>query len=126
MTTVLENVDIASEAFKSLVWDIYIRKLIVKIIAFFGLGATSLPAVILTKIAIHYAEKAYPIFKKAFKVGSIVLTNEIHQKAYERASLKLKIIAMRSGINSDEFKNERQIEHDKQSKLVIFNIQYAS
>lgn len=125
MSTPLENIDISSEIFKSLVWDIYIKKLITKILLSFGLSVTGIPASIISKIIVYYAEKAYPIFKNVFKVGSIILTNEFNQKSYERAALKLKLIALRSGINSDEFKNERKIEHDKQSKLVIFNIKYS-
>lgn len=126
MTSSLDIIDITSEAFKSLVWDVGVKKLSFVILGFLSISPTGFLGVALTKVIIHCAEKVYPYFKKWVKVGSIVLENEIHQKAYERASLKLKLVAMRNGIDSDEFKKERDIEHDIQSKLVIFNIQYSN
>lgn len=125
MTSSLEIVDVASEVFKSLVWDVAVKNIIAKSFIFFAISPTGFAANAITKIVIHYAEKAYPYFKKWVKVGSIVLDNEVHQRSYEKASYKLKVIAIESGINSDAFKKERDIEHEKQSKLVIFNIQYS-
>lgn len=125
MSGPLDIIDIVSDyAFKSLVWDIFFKNLAVKFVMFFGMTPNGAAAIALTKIVLYFTEKAYVVFKKTVKVGTIVLANDVHQKSYERASLKLKIIAREKGIESDEFKNQRKIEHDKQADLVIFNIQY--
>lgn len=126
MSSSLDNIDVASEVFKSLVWDVAIRNVTTQFLLFFAISPTGVLASALTKITIYYAEKAYPYIKKWIKVGTVVLSNEVHQRSYEKAAYKLKVIAIESGINSDEFKKEREVEHEKQSQLVIFNIQYSN
>lgn len=121
----LDSIDLASRITKDLLIDVVVKKGIAYLCLSIKLTPAGWVADLISKVVFYFVDKYYPFLIKFIKVTDLKFENEIHQKSYERASLKLKIIASRSGINSDEFKNERKIEHDKQSDLVIFNIQYS-
>jgi hypothetical protein len=114
--------DHISPVFKSLVWDVMIKSAIGKMVALFALSPTGIVATILSGVVLKIADQLYPVFEKTVKVGEIKLSNEIHQKIYDIANYKLKIIAIEKGINSDEFKKQRDIEHNKLLNAVTFNI----
>lgn len=107
-------VDPASIIFKSLVWDIAVKKFIISL----ALSPTGFIGILIAKAL----DKLYPVLVKMIKVGEIKLTNEVHQKRYERASIKLKLTLDRYGMDSKEFKDERKIEHDKLADAIVFNI----
>lgn len=107
-------VDPASTIFKSLVWDIAVKKFIVSL----ALSPTGFLGIIIAKLL----DKLYPIFVNMVKVGEIKLSNEIHQRVYEKAQIKLKLTLDRYGIDSKEFKDEREIEHNKLVRAVVYNI----
>ena len=58
---------------------------------------------------------------KMVKIETIQIQDEIHQKSFERAQLKLKIIAKEKGIDSQEFKDAREKEKQALRKLILFN-----
>lgn len=115
--------DSISPIFKSLVWDAMIKSAVGKTIALLSLSPTGFFAIIISQALISFTNWwLYPIFEKTIKVGDIKLSNEIHQRAYEKASYKLKIIAIENGVNSNEFKKQREIEHNKLVDALIFSI----
>lgn len=115
-------VDPASTIFKSLVWDVAIKKYSFELLTSLALSPTGFLGIVITKAIVHLTEKLYPIFVKMIKVGEIKLSNEIHQRAYEKAQIKLKLTLDRYGIDSKEFKDERKIEHDKLADAIIYNV----
>lgn len=114
--------DYVSPIFKSLVWDIIIKEAVAKAIALLALSPNGIVAVVVSHLLIMSTNWLYTFFEKVVKVGEIKLNNDIHQREYEKASTKLKIIAISKGINSDEFKDQRKIEHDKLFDAVIYRI----
>lgn len=115
-------VDPASTIFKSLVWDIAIKKYASKLLISMAISPTGFIGIVITKAIMHLADKLYPIIVNMIKVGEIKLSNEVHQRAYEKAQIKLKLTLEQYGIDSKEFKNEREIEHDKLLRAIVFNI----
>lgn len=108
--------------FKGLVWDILVKKYLSEMFISLSIGPTSLLATVITKIAMYFLERLYPIIEQTVKISEIRLTNEVHQAAYQRAHLKLVILAKEKGIDSSEFKKQREIQHEKLANLVIYNI----
>ena len=121
----LDKIDVGSKIFKDLVFDVMIKNAITYVVAFFKLTPAGWVAGLLAKIVFYYTDKAFPYLVKYIKVADIKFENEIHQRSYEKAAYKLKVIAIEKGIDSKEFNDERKIAHDKQAALVIFNIQYS-
>lgn len=121
----LDKIDVGTKIFKDLVFDVMIKNAIAYVMAFLKLSPAGWVAGLLTKIIFYYTDKAFPYLVKYIKVKDIKFENEIHQRSYEKAAYKLKVIAIEKGIDSKEFNDERKIAHDKQAALVIFNIQYS-
>jgi hypothetical protein len=105
---------------KSLFWDLMVKKAIADAIAFLAIPASGPIAFIVTKIIVKFTDKLYFYFSQEIKIGALKLENELHQKAFERAQIKLKLIALEKGIESDEFKNQRKIEVEKLADLIRF------
>lgn len=115
-------VDPLSTIFKSLVWDVAIKKYSFELLASLAISPTGFLGIVITKAIIHLTEKLYPIFTKMIKVGEVKLSNEVHQRIYEKAQYKLKVIAIEKGIDSDEFKKQRDIEHDKLVNAIVYSV----
>lgn len=110
-----------SVVFKSMVWDVLLKKAISQMMVSLVISPTGFLGVLLTKVIIYVANKLYPIIVEFIKIESVVIKDEIHQKQYEHAQLKLKLIARKSGINSQEFKDAHEIEKNALYKLIKFN-----
>lgn len=108
--------------FKQMVWDILAKKAIAKVMSLLALNAAGPFGAIIYKILSKVAEKAYVWVAKEIRIETIKVTNEIHQSQFERAQLKLKLIARTSGIDSEEFKKARKEENEKLEKVVVFNL----
>lgn len=115
-------VDPASIIFKSLVWDIAIKKYSAQLITSLAISPTGFIGIIITKAIMHFADKLYPMIVTMLKVTEIKLSNEVHQRAYEKAQIRLKLTLQTYGLDSKEFKDEREIEHDKLLRAIVFNI----
>lgn len=114
------EIDISS-LFKSMVWDVLLKRGIDILITSLSISPQGILAVIITKLIIIVANKLYPIIVQMVRIESVVLTDEVHQKSFERAQLKLKIIAKEKGIDSQEFKDAREKEKETLYKLIKFN-----
>jgi hypothetical protein len=65
-----------------------------------------------------FAEKLFEAVRLAIDLQAIVLLNEEHRKAFDKASVVLKIVGTEKGIESDEFENQRQLAEDAMDKFV--------
>ena len=110
-----------STLFKDMVWDILLKKGISTLMLSLSISPQGFLGIILTKLIIAIADKLYPIMVKMVKIETIQIQDEIHQKSFERAQLKLKIIAKEKGIDSQEFKDAREKEKQALRKLILFN-----
>lgn len=108
--------------FRKIVWDVLSKKAIAKVMALLVINPSGVFGTIVFKILAKISEKAFEWVALEIKVESIKVVNEVHQSQFERAQLKLKLIARNSGIESDEFKKARVEEHEKLVKVVVFNL----
>ena len=114
------EIDISS-IFKSMVWDVLLKRGIDILITSLSISPQGFLAMLITKVIIIVANKLYPIIVQMVRIESVILTDEVHQKSFERAQLKLKIIAKEKGIDSQEFKDAREKEKESLYKLIKFN-----
>lgn len=68
----------------------------------------------------RWSNELYGVAKLTMDVTSIRLVNAIHLAEYEKASIRLKIIAIDRGIDSDEFKKAREAYRISLSKFTRF------
>jgi len=108
--------------FRKIVWDVLSKKAIAKVMALLVINPSGVLGTIVLNILAKISEKAFEWVALEIKLESIKVVNEIHQSQFERAQLKLKLIARNSGIESDEFKKARVEEHEKLVKVVVFNL----
>lgn len=120
----LNGVDIFSSLFKSYVYDIYAKKAIFYILSLLKISPTGFIASILLKLGLYFFDKIYPEIIKIIKISEIKLENKIHQDAFEKELLKMKIIAASKGADSFEYKKQKEVTHEALVNLVVFNIQY--
>jgi uncharacterized protein (DUF2342 family) len=66
------------------------------------------------------AEHLYDAMKLAIDMRLIVFKNEQHRKAFDDASVKLKIIASGKGIDSPEYREAREEHKKRLSDFVKF------
>lgn len=107
--------------FRKIIWDVLSKKAIAKVMALLVINPSGVLGTIVLNILAKISEKAFEWVALEIKLESIKVVNEIHQSQFERAQLKLKLIARNSGIESDEFKKARVEEHEKLVKVVVFN-----
>lgn len=108
--------------FRKIVWDVLSKKAIAKVMALLVINPSGVLGTIVLNILAKISEKAFEWVALEIKLESIKVVNEVHQSQFERAQLKLKLIARNSGIESDEFKKARAEEHEKLVKVVVFNL----
>ena len=108
--------------FRKIVWDVLSKKAIAKVMALLVINPSGVLGTIVLNILAKISEKAFEWVALEIKLESIKVVNEVHQSQFERAQLKLKLIARNSGIESDEFKKARVEEHEKLVKVVVFNL----
>lgn len=108
--------------FRKIVWDVLSKKAIAKVMALLVINPSGVLGTIVLNILAKISEKAFEWVALEVKLESIKVVNEVHQSQFERAQLKLKLIARNSGIESDEFKKARVEEHEKLVKVVVFNL----
>ena len=98
----------AGDLFKSFVWDAIVKLVVGRLIAmipFLGWGPIGIFTGWVVGIVMGWV---YDAVKMAIDLQVIHFRNEEHQKAFDSASLKLKLIARDKGIHSPEFLIARQ------------------
>ena len=108
------------QLFRSLVWDNLVKAAIKRVfmaVPFLAIG----PLGVITKfIIIKIANKIYEVLKETVDLQLIVFKNYRLKKEFDRASVMLKIIAQGKGVDSNEFKDAREIHKKRLSNFVRF------
>jgi hypothetical protein len=102
------SLDFAEKLFKELVWDNLIKIGLLALFADAPVFAIWPLRQIVTTLVSVLSEKLFSALKTVTDVTAIPLINSQHQRAFDAASVKLKIIAHDKGIDSDEFKKARE------------------
>lgn len=109
------------DLFKDLVWDNLVKTAITALFAYVPWLNVPVIRQAVEYILKLFAEKIYDVTKLCVDVSAIVIVNEVAQKEYARASVKLRIIAHEKGIQSEEFKKEKENAKASFAKFVQFN-----
>lgn len=115
------------DPFKSLVWDqavhYFLREVLLKSIPFLS-GSTvgGLLGGLITEVLTVMLDRLYDALKLNVKLELIVLRNEESQRAFQDASVRLKIAAHDHGPDSEEFKKIHEETKTAFSKFVRFGI----
>lgn len=111
----------AASLFKDLVWG-GVTKLVtselITLIPFLGLGPMGLVTGVIVSIVMNMV---FNILQGIYDFEAIGITNEVHRKAFEDASVSLKIIAKEKGIDSPEFSAAREKHRAALSTFIQFH-----
>jgi hypothetical protein len=107
------------DAFKSLVWDVGVSA----VLTYYLGGWLSIPVVgTVTKfILTTITDGVFAAVRMVVDIEAVVLVNAQHKAEYQDASIKLAVIAHDKGINSPEFKAERENAKVSLAKFVSFS-----
>lgn len=110
-----------TDLFKNLVWDnliaLGIEKLF-RLLPFLGWGPIGF---LVSKIIWKFSDVLFEVTDTFIDVKEIPIRNNNLRKEFDRESVKLMIIAREKGIDSIEFKTERENAKKSLSNLVRFN-----
>lgn len=109
-----------SSLFKDLAWDALIKFVFDKVVAqvpFLGWG----PVGLITQFVINIvAGELYGAFAEFIDLKVIAFKNETLYSEYKNASLKLRAIAVSKGIDSPEYKAERELHKKALSSFIRY------
>jgi hypothetical protein len=108
------------DLFKALIWDNLVKAAVGRLFAAVPILAWGPIGYVITWVATHFADKLYDSVKMAIALEAIAIRNEAHRRAYDRASVALKIIAQDKGINSPEFREARDANKRALAEFVRF------
>jgi len=119
-TSAFKNLTIAEKIFKDLIWDtgILAGELAIEgAVPFLALPVIST----LERTIIHeLSDWLFNQFVLLVDVAAIHLVNAEHQRAFDSASVKMKVIALDQGLNSPEYRKARTDATATLSKFVHF------
>lgn len=109
------------DIFKSYVWDLILKAGLSAL--FVDVPVLGLPVIKQTIIFVvtTITDYFYKYLKLYVDFGAITFLNDAHEKAYETASLNLKLVAIDHGVDSDEFKAAREKAKDSLASFVHYN-----
>lgn len=113
--------DLAQGLFKRLVWDPMIVSATAALFAAAPWLATWPLGPIVRSLILRFTDKLYALLDKVVDLQVIVLVNAAHRAEYERASVKLKLLAKDKGIDSPEFKEARDAAKVSLAKFVSYS-----
>ncbi|WP_374029782.1 hypothetical protein [Bdellovibrio bacteriovorus] len=114
--------DLALDLFKDLVWDSLISAALKQLFAAFPMLGFGPIGLFVTWVVTNFADKLYDRAKEYIALETIAFKNKQLEKEYNRESVKLKIIARGSGIDSEEFKQGRENAKKTMSNVVRFDV----
>lgn len=106
--------------FKDLFWDLSVQAALTALFAYVPVLNVWPLRGIVTGIITLFTDKMYSLMKLLIDVTAIKFTNGEHQRAFDSAAVKLKIIAHDRGIDSDEFRKAREDAKASLSRFVRF------
>lgn len=110
------------DLFKDLVWDNIVKAAILQLHVIFPPIAIWPLSVISTFYLTKFTDIIYFGIKLFIDVTTIKIKNVQLRDAYNVASVKLKLIALKKGIDSDEFKQQRIKDREALSMFARYNI----
>lgn len=122
----VETGEMVIDAFKELVWDTLVKKALAlglqkaaEKVAFLAWGPV---AALIGHYVMKYADLLYGLIKEYLVLELIAFKNkEMHAK-YVIAAVNLRITAQTHGINSPEFKEQRDADKKALSDLVLVSV----
>lgn len=96
------------DLFKDLVWDNLVKAALGRLFAAFPLLGWGPIGFVIGWVATRLAEELYKVTEEFIDLKLIVLRKQSHRQAFDHAGVVLKIVALDKGIDSPEFKNERE------------------
>lgn len=112
--------EVALDTFKELVWGSLVKAALGKLFAALPLLGWGPIGWAITWIVERYSNELYQLAKEFLKLEAIALRNEAAERAYNTASVKLKLIARSNGIESEEFRKARDEDKKALDNLVRF------
>jgi hypothetical protein len=114
------SLDRVEGLFKDLFWDGVTEAAILAVFASVPwLNVWPLSAIVRLLLK-GFSEKMFTGLKLIVDLQAIAFLNEEHKKAYDKASVQLKIIANDKGVDSPEFKRARENAKEALSRFVSF------
>lgn len=96
------------EIAKELVWDVAVEVALRDLFAAVPLLAWGPVGFVVSWAMRKLSAKIYAALDQAATLEVISMRNGSHRKAHDAASVRLKVIALKSGIESPEFREERE------------------
>jgi len=106
------------DVFRDLVWDQLVKLAISKIIGLAPFLSWGPVGFIVGKVVTYVAGMLYEELHEAVNFQVIILKHASHHRAFVDSQITLKSIAELKGINSQEFKNAREIHKAALAKFV--------
>jgi len=116
-----QNLETVKDVFKSVAWDNVTEAAFALIIAEVPwLGVPIIKS--FSKLIFNFfTERLFQAVSLALDIGAIKILNPIAQKEYERESLRLYVIAREKGLNSEEYRRNRNEAKISLSRFVRYN-----
>jgi hypothetical protein len=108
------------DLFKDLVWDSLVKAALAELFLIAPWLAWGPVGFVVSFIAQHFSDQLYKTLSLAVQMEAIVIKNEEHKRAFDRASVKLKVMAKEKGIDSPEFEKLREEQKQALADFVRF------
>lgn len=110
------------EYFKDFIWDNTVRATLTWL--FVQVPFLNFPLIkpIIEHYVIKFTDQLYSLISMFIEVSSIKMKNKQKENLLIESTVKLKIIAQRNGINSQEYRDAYNKAHDDFSQLTRFDI----
>jgi hypothetical protein len=106
--------------FKEFVWDELVKKAFASLLVKLPFLAWGPISWLVQPLLQMFADKIYDFVHEEVDVAYIPIKNKVLQDGWAKSVLALKLTAQNYGIDSEQFKKEREYEKDKLRKLVNF------
>lgn len=109
------------ELFKTLVWDALVKAALRKLFAAIPwLGWGPLGPVV-TYLVVLFSDKLYEALSETIEMEWIAFRNDAHRRAFDKSASELQAIADGVGVDSPEFKEQREKALADLARFVRFN-----
>lgn len=109
------------ELFKQLVWDALVRAALRKLFAALPWLSWGPLGAVTSYVFIYFADRLYEVLSEVIEMEYIAFKNEAHRRTFDKSVVSLQAIADGLGVDSPEFKEQREKALADLSKFVRFN-----
>ena len=109
------------ELFKQLVWDTMVRAALAKLFAAAPFLAWGPLGPVVTYLAVYFTDKLYAIMAQTIEMEFIAFKNEAHRRTFDKSVNELQSIADGPGVDSPQFKEQREKALADLAEFVRFN-----